>query len=165
MGRRLRGQVIKFWKQRICGDFCIARIPPYLGGEAMWTCAVCFVDFDGEEWWLNVSGDTITAEGDAGDGSRGSPPPSALLRLPPLMFWGGIVGQLQIKSQLMLGFKMGPFLVVLVSVMSHPSAYLDLWWIETFISLVPTRFVRSFKRAFVDDSIKTTIPAKLQFDQ
>lgn len=49
----------------------------------------------GEERWLNVSGDTITAVGDAGDGNKGSPPPKALLRLPPLMFCGGIVGQLK----------------------------------------------------------------------
>lgn len=36
--------------------------------------------------WLSVSGDTNTGAGDAGEGKRGSPPPRALLLLPPLMF-------------------------------------------------------------------------------
>lgn len=64
-------------------------------------CTVCpaltflAVDFEGDEW-LSVSGDTMTACGDAGDGNRGSrPPKAALLRLPPLIFCGGIVGQLE----------------------------------------------------------------------
>lgn len=55
--------------------------------------------FAGDEWWLSVSGDTMTALGDAGDGRRGSPPPRALLRLPPLMFCGGIVGQLKTETK------------------------------------------------------------------
>lgn len=38
----------------------------------------------------------MTAVGDAGEGSRGSAPPKALLLLPPLTFCGGIVGQLKI---------------------------------------------------------------------
>lgn len=55
------------------------------------------VDLEGEEW-LKVSGDTMTAWGEAGEGIRGSrPPKAALLLLPPLMFWGGIVGQLTKK--------------------------------------------------------------------
>lgn len=33
------------------------------------TCCFCvFVDFDGEEWWLNVSGEISILSGDDGDG-------------------------------------------------------------------------------------------------
>lgn len=41
----------------------------------------------------------MTAVGDAGDGNKGSAPPKALLLLPPLMLWGGIMGQLNTKKR------------------------------------------------------------------
>lgn len=66
----------------------------YFGSGEILTWVWCLLDLVGDEW-LRVSGVTITGAADAGDGRRGSPPPKALLRLPPLMFWGGIVGQLK----------------------------------------------------------------------
>lgn len=73
----------------LCFWWCL-KLPVTEGG--------CFAGDD--EWWLNVSGDTITAVGDAGDGSNWSPGPRWLLHLPlsPLTLFGGIVGQLKRKK-------------------------------------------------------------------
>lgn len=68
----------------------------HFGSWEICTWVWCLLDLVREEW-LSVSGDTITGAGEAGDGRRGSPPPSAVLLLPPLMFCGGIVGQLKKK--------------------------------------------------------------------
>lgn len=74
----------------LCFWWCL-KLPVTEGG--------CFAG-DDDEWWLNVSGDTITAVGDAGDGSNWSPGPRWLLHLPlsPLTLFGGIVGQLKRKK-------------------------------------------------------------------